>query len=332
MTLTGILPACIYPALVCHFPVERRRFAAVMLRRRMGAGGGIRIRKFGRSSRLSARTPCEPKFQVHSADCGPAGHSNPSLIASSGTGGIDHGGSCFELRNQTFGQRAGIGDHRFAMVRKCRCADSPAAAVKRGQPGGRQQKSGRAGRRIVARSAPGHVGRQPGDCRFENLGRGKAAPKYPPFHMGDNPKRARGDLDKLLAQKAVGSDRTAKAALAKSVSAANAATDPSTGHKDAGAASPGTDSSSTNSSINQLTSNLATQNSTTTDPPGMTAPGMNPLNPTSIGLNSRPSAAANNFGAAQGISSGPLGLALRHPPAWQSTRRWCRAVCRCPET
>jgi general secretion pathway protein D len=140
----------------------------------------------------------------------------------------------------------------------------------------------------------------------------KLAPKYPPFHMGDNPKRARADLDKLLAQKAVGSDRNAKAAVAKSVGTANAATDPSTGHKDAaasaGASAPGADSLAANPSINQLTSNLATQNSTTADLPGIAAPGMNPLNPTSIGLNSRPSAPANNFGSAQGISSGPLGL------------------------
>ena len=34
-------------------------------------------------------------------------------------------------------------------------------------------------------------------------------PKYPLLHVGDTPKKARGDLDKLLVQKAVGSDRNA---------------------------------------------------------------------------------------------------------------------------
>ena len=31
-------------------------------------------------------------------------------------------------------------------------------------------------------------------------------PKYPMFHVGDNPKRARGDLDKLMVSKAVGTN------------------------------------------------------------------------------------------------------------------------------
>jgi hypothetical protein len=43
----------------------------------------------------------------------------------------------------------------------------------------------------------------------------KLQPKYPPIHMGDTPKKARTDLDKLIAKRASASDANVKTATAK---------------------------------------------------------------------------------------------------------------------
>ena len=162
----------------------------------------------------------------------------------------------------------------------------------------------------------------------------KLAPKYFPLHVGDTPKRARADLDKLLTQRAVGSDKNAKQALAKSASAAGSTADPfqsrSSPTTAGGASTEGNLANGLNSSPNSTAALSGAQGPAATDPATL-AQGALPasfgrnesigMNPSGSGAGTNPQGSSSAFGssrlqnpsAASGLAnsaSAPAGLQL----------------------
>ena len=140
----------------------------------------------------------------------------------------------------------------------------------------------------------------------------KLAPKYFPLHVGDTPKRARADLDKLLTQRAVGSDKNAKQALAKSASAAGNTADPfqsrSSPATAGGASTDGGLANGLNSTPNATAAPSGAQGPAATDPATLAQGAL----PASFGMNPSATNAGNN---PQGNSSANGISRLRNPSA-----------------
>ena len=140
----------------------------------------------------------------------------------------------------------------------------------------------------------------------------KLAPKYFPLHVGDTPKRARADLDKLLTQRAVGSDKNAKQALAKSASAAGSTADPFQSRNSpttaGGASTDGSLANGLNSTPNSTAALSGAQGPAATDPATLAQGAL----PASFGMNPSGSGTGNN---PQGNSSAFGSSRLRNPSA-----------------